>query len=212
MKEKLGKLGKIYEGFFGERVPSDIWERRKSICEVCPYNSKNVKDLTGFDKIRNTFTNPFCTLCKCQIHEKTGSPHEDCAAYMVNEEKKWNRIKLEVMKGLNFINISDKDYGISLDLDTYVVDYGVVESNETVEVDFALENTTGTELGFTKLGLTCGCQQGSEAYLEDGKIIVHIEINTNGVSTGGAAKPITVYYTLNGVKMSQPVRIKFFKV
>ena len=77
MKE-IGKINKIFKGFFpDETVSETVKEERRDLCGACEYNSANTPTdkLSSVDYLRGKVSKaPFCTLCKCQIFEKTQSP------------------------------------------------------------------------------------------------------------------------------------------
>ena len=211
----IGKLRKIYEGFFGEGVIDEVANMRREICKVCPYNSENDKSMCTFDKFRKTFTAPFCTICKCQIFEKTRSPHEKCAMYQLEGGvSKWNRIKFETMdkNDLNFININPKkDYDISLINNKFVIDYGMVQSAETVEVDFFLEYKGDLSFTLVDVVRSCGCQVIDYEFKENG-INVHLEISTSDAIQGFNYKDIDIVYRLGDEQKVQGVSVKYYKL
>lgn len=55
---------------------------RRSICDSCPFNSKNAKDLVGYKTSR---TEEHCTLCSCPLIAKCSSMKSVCGAQYYNE-------------------------------------------------------------------------------------------------------------------------------
>lgn len=209
MKE-IGKVRKIYEGFFGDTLPEEIIEERRKICDGCPYNSKNV-NTSKLVELRNTLTGAYCTLCKCQIKEKTQSPHEECAAYMAGEEKKWFRVKMETMEkeNLNLIQTGSKLFDLTTEGDKFVLNLGKIRVNEDTEGEIYLEGSTPLKLN--NVTVSCGCVSTSSSVNGEG-ITINFRINVNSVGYGSGAKTITVYYEENGENREQVIRLKYFRV
>jgi len=69
----------------------DWYKDRRNICDVCPLNSKNKKELSLKDKIFRILNlkSHFCTICKCPIHLITSLEESECSLYEVNKEPKW---------------------------------------------------------------------------------------------------------------------------
>lgn len=66
-------------------------KKRRTICNGCIYNSKNVKN-KGLKSIllsiANTFTS-YCTACGCGILFKTSVPSAECGLAEIGKEPKW---------------------------------------------------------------------------------------------------------------------------
>lgn len=89
------KIRAIYRGFFKEPdVTSDILAERRSICDTCEYNSKNIAgQLSLINMMKKKLNKPFCTACGCFIHEKTKVASEVCGLEEQGLEPKWNAVK-----------------------------------------------------------------------------------------------------------------------
>ncbi len=55
----------------------ELYTKRNSFCESCPYNSKNKKDKTYAEKIWHAFGD-FCTDCGCPLKSKLVEPLSEC--------------------------------------------------------------------------------------------------------------------------------------
>lgn len=210
MKE-VGKLNKIYKGFFGDKLPEEISSTRRRECALCPFNSVNAEKLSLIEGIRNSFTSPFCTLCKCQIEEKTGSALEECAMYMIGEEKKWFKIKIETMEkeDFNLIQTGETQYDISIEDESFVIDLGKVESSTNAVVEFTLENEVESTL--SQLVATCGCTRSKAEQDGTNKINVAIRLDVPSVGYGSGRKTLFLHYLQGGVKKSVTIVLKFYR-
>lgn len=208
MKE-VGKLYKIYQGFFVDELPEEESKARKEICAKCPFNSVNADKLSLMDSIRNNFTAPFCTLCKCQIKEKTESPLEECALYMIGEDKKWFKIKIETMEKetLNLIQVGDIKYDIQLVNDYFVVDFGKVSSSNPAEIELLFETKQGLKLNYESIHVTCGCTASKVEVINDTSIKVKLKVNIKEVGYGAGMKSVELKYN-NSV---QKIKLKFYR-
>lgn len=211
MKE-VGKINKIYKGFFGDVLPDEIAESRRKICSTCEFNSVNAEKLSLTDSIRNSFTSPFCTLCKCQIHEKTGSALEECAMYMIGEEKKWFKIKIETMEkqDLNLTHIGGIAADIQLENDTFVVDYGKVTPLNDTSIELLFESEEALTL--IKMEVTCGCTSESTTQISDKAIQTKLKVDISKVGLGAGYKTVYLNYSQDSVKKRQAIKFKFFRV
>ena len=213
MKE-VNKLKKIYEGFFGEDVSEEIAQERRAICSTCPYNSVNAEKLSLIGTVRNKLAAPFCTLCSCQIHEKTSSPLEECAMYMIGEEKKWFKIKIETMEdtSLNLIQVGDNKYDISISGDEFIVNVGKVDPTVDVYSELLFQVSGENKISFIKMDVPCGCTSSKTTTVDDQTIQSRVRIDVNKIGLGAQTKSIVLYYNINGEVKSQKVRFKMFRV
>lgn len=212
MKE-VSKVEKIYKGFFGEELPEAEAEVRRKICAGCEYNSKNAKDMSLANKIRSKVMPPFCTLCDCQIHEKTGSALEECAAYMNNEPKKWFKIKIETMEkeDLNLTQLGDTKYDIQIEGNSFVVDLGLANTGETPEVELLFEGSAESVIDYNELKVSCGCVSAKGSSVRSNAFQVNARVNIKQVGYGAGVKTITLYYTQNAAPRKLEVKLKYFR-
>lgn len=213
MKE-VSKLTKIYTGFFGEDAPEQIIKERREECSNCPFNSKNANELSLLDGIRANLTSPFCTLCGCQIYEKTSSPLEECAMYMIDKPKKWSKIKIETMEkeALNLIKIpGNKDYEISLKEGNFIFTLGEVKAGEDVSLEALFQGKEDNKVEFQTMKVACGCTSSKSETLDDRTIKSSFKINIGKTNMGANSKTATIYYKINGKPKSDTLKFKFFR-
>lgn len=213
MKE-VSKLKKIYTGFFGENVPEDIAKDRRAACAVCPYNSINAEKLSLIGSVRNKLAAPFCTLCSCQIHEKTSSALEECAMYMIGEEKKWYKIKIETMENtsLNLIQTGENKYDIQIVEDDFVVNVGKVDPQVDVYSELLFQIDKGNTISFVNTEVPCGCTSSKTTQVDGQNIESRVRIDVAKIGMGAQTKTITLNYKMNGESKSQKVKFKMFRV
>lgn len=128
-KSNAGRLSKIFEGWsnkfkehFDLLAPEKVQvaNKRKTICESCPFNSKNVKQddseyrvmvIQGYMSLgaSNVKVNPYqshlpyehCVWCGCEIEAKCLSFSSNCGIedynknYNRNCELKWESVDLQ---------------------------------------------------------------------------------------------------------------------
>lgn len=213
MKE-VNKLKKIYQGFFGEEVSEEISSERRSKCNSCEFNSVNAEKLSLINNIRNTFTPPFCTLCSCQIEEKTGSPLEECAMYMIGEEKKWYKIKIETMENenLNLIQIGENKYDISIVDDNFVIDLKKVEVNKNPVIEVLFQLNEGKKMSNVSFGTSCGCTTATNEPVDERTVKSIIKINVGSLNYGAGSKTVIVSYMFEGKAKTQKVKLKYYRI
>lgn len=129
MKQE-SKIKRIFQAFTEESdLPQEVVEYRRSICETCPFNSKNTKDedLSLLQRQRKTFSPDFCLKCGCIIEKKISRSSEACGMEEVGLKPLWNRITLKTV---------DK---IDLDLKNHtpkVANLKLSDMKENYEIDF----------------------------------------------------------------------------
>lgn len=213
MKE-VGKIKKIYNGFFGEELPENLSKERRDICYVCPFNSANTDKLSLIDSVRKDFAPPFCTLCKCNIKEKTGSALEECAMYKIGEDKKWFKIKIETMENneLNLIQVGDNKYDISLSGESFMVNMNKLSNSSDTNFEFVLESKEGVKIEYKSIIATCGCSEVAAEQMQDNTIAVKGKINMKKVGFGPSVKLVEVSYEMDVQPRVQKLKFKFYKV
>lgn len=65
----------------------DLYKKRNSFCESCPFNSKNKKDLTVKEWIWSVMGD-FCTECGCPLKSKLVEPLSECPLLKWEQENK----------------------------------------------------------------------------------------------------------------------------
>lgn len=215
MKE-VGKIRKIFKGFFPDETVSDsVKEIRRAACSSCSYNSANTPSdkLSSIDYLRSKITPAFCTLCKCQIFEKTQSPLEECAAYMAGHEKKWFKTRLETVENnnINITNVSDTKADLQLINGKYVVDYGKVDITSPMDLELILDLSTSDSFKLHSVNPTCGCSAAKYSNVNN-QGMIQIKVNVEFVGLGKFAKPVYVEYIVNNVPHKAEIVLTGFKI
>lgn len=215
MKE-INKARKIFKGFFPDETVSDkVKEQRRALCGACEYNSANTpsEKLSPIDYLRDKITGPpFCTLCKCQIFEKTQSPFEECAAYMVDQPKKWFKTRLETMgnENLNITNVSDVEVDLSLVNNKYVVDYGLLVMGDDTEIELLVDTNSGGNFKLHSVHPDCGCSITKFHTIEN-RGTIFIRLSLGAIAAGKFSKNVNVEYILDNKPYSAIITLTGFK-
>lgn len=69
-----------------------LFYKRYTACKRCPFNSKNKKDLTFFEKLW-TITGEYCTVCSCPLKSKLIEPLSECPELYWGQENKNKKTK-----------------------------------------------------------------------------------------------------------------------
>lgn len=64
----------------------DLYIKRNSFCESCPFNSKNTKELTSIERLWSILGD-FCTQCGCPLKSKLTEPLSECPLLKWGQEK-----------------------------------------------------------------------------------------------------------------------------
>lgn len=64
----------------------ELFKKRNSFCEPCPFNSKNRKDLNNKQKLWQ-LGGDFCTDCSCPLKSKLVEPLSECPQLKWGQEK-----------------------------------------------------------------------------------------------------------------------------
>lgn len=128
MKQE-SKVKRIFQAFTEESdLPQDVVEYRRSICDICPFNTKNIEDKElSLLQRQKKIIGDFCTKCGCYIEKKTSRSSEACGLEDIGEKPKWNRVYLKTtgstdlnLKNLTHelanLKISDLKENFELDL------------------------------------------------------------------------------------------------
>ena len=72
----------------------DWYKERKSICDICPHNSKfsEKKDFRGKALNMLYLKSTYCSICKCPHKYICSLPENECSLYEIGEEPKWKSI------------------------------------------------------------------------------------------------------------------------
>ena len=210
MKEKSKAstiLRAFTQGEASQYIDTEILESRRAICATCPYNSVNA-ELSFADKLKSKLGD-FCTLCGCFLKEKTSQPNEECAATMIGEEPKWNKVMVETnSKAFNLFNLSpDKmNVGLTEDKSAFQINFGKMESSHpkkkhVFEGAFDLLYPKGSDVQITQVTKSCSCVTPVVKNLDTKSTIefsIDITYRKYFLKQTPTKKAITVYYTMNG--------------
>lgn len=215
--KKVNKAEIIRRAFFSKmNMDVEEIERRRGICETCPFNSKHVptKNMSFINKARKkTLKNePFCTACNCQIKEKTASPLDECGLVEKGEPPKWNRIILETTdkKEIKIVNKSPKvvNVDITKDGDSFEVDFG--EVHKLSDGNFKLELTVkeGLELDVVFANPSCkSCTTVTYIKESKSKTTLNGKVDFSKMLIGTLQKYIYLNYDVNGKNVNNTIKL-----
>ena len=212
MKE-VGKIKKIFKGFFpDETISEKRLQFRRDLCGDCIHNSDNSPNLSTIDGLRKKLTNSFCTLCKCQIIEKTQSPYEECALYLINEPKKWFKTRLETANkdDMNLTNISTNEVDLKIENDTFVIDFGLVETVEDTMIKLIVDSDSVEEFKLISVKTTCGCAM-VKFMPGNNEGTIDLKMNLDILPKGKFKKEMHIRYNLNITPVTEIVVLTGFK-
>jgi hypothetical protein len=213
---EINKAKKIFKGFFpDETVSEEVKKERRDICGGCEYNSANTPSdkLSPIDYLRHKITGPpFCTLCKCQLHEKTQSPFEECAAYMANEPKKWFKTRLETMgnENINITNVSDLKVDLQLVNDKFVIDYGAVDNSSPTDLELLVDTNSTDKFKLHSVNPTCGCSV-TKYHTIDNRGTINVRMNLAQLGLGKFSKEVNIEYVIGNIPYKAILVLTGFK-
>ena len=129
---------------------------------------------------------------------------------MINQEKKWFRIKLETMEKetLNVTQVGKNIFDLTLDKDEFILNLGKVRENSQTVANLMFD--TDGPIEWVNTVVSCGCV-ATETKSFDGKIVIDTFINLNAVGYGSGVKTLELIYKVNGVQKKQTIKFKFFR-
>lgn len=189
------KRQKIYESTDAIKdLPLSEIERRKAICDSCPFNSKNAKDLTVIQKIQHQNGN-FCTKCSCYIENKVQRSNESCGLVEVGETPLWTKVILKTENEAH-LDVKNRSFQKS--------DIRLSENRESVLIE--LFDTSNRMLPFSLVVENANVKLVAvEPYCDclkvqmDGLQIAG-ELDTEKFSKGKFQKSFEVFYVAEGVE------------
>lgn len=208
--KKKNKLKVIKDAFLEDSpLSEEILEFRRKACATCPYNSKNVKDKSLMQGIRDSVTggSAYCTICKCEIEQKTKAPTEYCALKSIGKEPLWNAMLVETdnVSDLNLINGSPELINVDLDESGtfFVLDFGEIDRSKYAinqntkqrrfNPTFKFGLTSEKIISIYNVNVSCGCVKPT--YVKEGNLYnftSSLNIDLSGLNT--FSKTITVFY------------------
>lgn len=91
MRRELELLWMIVRGNFYRLIGKNgllYWRRYSPSCKRCPFNSKNVKELTLLQRVWSWMSGEFCTECNCPLQAKLREPLSECPQLYWGQEVK----------------------------------------------------------------------------------------------------------------------------
>lgn len=208
MRSKIDKAKTILKAFTGNvDVPEPYLQQRRDKCEDCAFNSKNVpKDaLDEIDKLRvSLIKSPFCTLCKCQIQEKTTQASEACGAENTKHKLNWSRMKLKT-KLYTVENKSPNTVNIQPNGDSFKIE--LLEAVENKEVKFTMQLSkvaAGVEVGTA----FAGCGACTHASFDSIRKEINITIKGSALSGESFSKNVYLSYKYKGKQTKQTIVVE----
>jgi hypothetical protein len=204
--KKISKAKVILRAFTEEStLNSEIIDFRRDKCATCPFNSSNSDDLKVLQQLREKLGKPFCTLCGCNIAEKTTQPTEYCAKRDSGEHPEWNSISVETSAStdLNIENLAHDKTSVDLSdsANHFIVDFGVLNKSHYPSGEFVgnfkillscekypIQSIVSTHAG-------CSCTTPSFHKVSEGKFEISGSVNIKPDSLKQFSKAITVSYT-----------------
>jgi len=176
-------------------VPEKELDNRRLSCDGCPYNSKNVPDdkKSLYNTARNTTLGTFCTICNCNIKEKTLSPNEQCALVEKGRKPLWNRLAvLTEGKTVDLINLSPDKINIDADKNNYLIYTDVI----LLDLNFKFGIRTKEIIeNILYVRSTCPCIKVNDFTSSDTMIEVNATIKAGTIKQGLFSKFLYVSYT-----------------
>ena len=156
---------------------------------------------------------PFCTLCKCQILEKTQSPLEECAAYMANEPKKWFKTRLETMgnNDLNITNVSDLKVDLQLENGKYKINYGQLDMKSPTELELLLDINNSSTFKIHSVHPSCGCTATKFTTINN-QGIINLRLDLGFIGQGAFSKSVDIEYLINSIPHRATILLTGFKI
>lgn len=207
MKQQ-NKLITILKAFTGKvDVTEEQWKERLTECTGCEYLSTNTpdKNLSLVEKVRkNGFPyKPFCTLCGCNVDEKTSQATEECAAGKKGEPLRWNRLRLEPTEATKF-NILNKspqyvNLGFTNNKKGYQIDFGEVERSFEEKISFDIYVDKAKKIDIHTFKPSCGsCTSATHKRISDDAYACEMVLKIANVGKGNSfVKAININYSID---------------
>ena len=211
-KSKLKTIIKAFSGY--KDVSDEVHTRRLEICLNCPFNSKNVElsQLNLLSRIRASITpeKTFCTLCGCQVFEKTAQATEQCAKYLIGEEPLWNKLKIETNNSdmLNLVNLSPDKVTVDLidNTDKFEVTYNKkLVLNSDSEIKLSIENDNPFEIEYVRS--QCSCTTTTPKKINETSYELESSLNLNNLNYGNFSKEIYIGYKIDNKKYKTTIKL-----
>lgn len=130
------------------------YQTRKSICETCEYNTKNIDSLSIKDTIRvsHNLGKDACIKCTCGIEDKCSDAIEQCPL----EEPKWYAEEQSSKWDYKLENNSKDKVKMVFNNKTNEVffDYGEIDFQANTDISF---NIISDDIKSISVSASCGC-------------------------------------------------------
>lgn len=178
-----------------EDIPQKELDHRRESCNACPYNSKNTeRSKKGlFSKFREGTLGDFCSICGCNIKEKTMSPNEECALVDKGRKPLWNRmVVLTDGETADLLNLTPGLINIDSDSNNYIVYVDTI----VTELTFRFGLRTKEPISVLQyVRSTCPCVKVNTYTSNHNTIEAEITLKPNLMKNGLFTKYIYVCYT-----------------
>ena len=172
----------IAKALFSETPVNEDWyQKRLSICETCPLNSKNAESVSALQTKTSKYVckgGPVCTACGCCIELKAGVKTETCGLIEKPElgTPKWGPTLIEPKKSLRF---SVEDLNLSGSRLSYGDNGSVVLDVEAEGNAVELKLRISAKGAFEVLSIVAGCTCTAHSIQKeaDNKYIVSFTIS-----------------------------------
>lgn len=207
--EKISKTRVILRAFSGQnQLPEDITEKRREACKTCPFNSANIDEKSLLEKWREkVLGEPFCTLCGCNVKEKTTQPTEYCALRDNGQNPLWNSIILETKSSRDINVLNHNPELLSLDYDpkiaAVILDFGIVSrkdyKNSQFDHDFAFSMICDSFpiIEIVEIDKSCGCTTPKHSAMPDNEFKIEVGLQFDLIGAKDFSKSLTIKYLQN---------------
>jgi len=208
MSNPLQKLRVIAKAKFSDKTNLGDWyQKRLSICELCPVNSKNKKDLTVKETaiVAANFGKPSCLACGCEIAAKTSVREEDCGLKKRGEEPLWKAlpsIDSANMGDFYIENLSSEKVKMTVH-GNVILDYGRIRYASDTHIEISLKDKKQTTTNMRALS-SCGCTVPVPRKIGD---TYFIGITYDSKRKGKFEKNVTLRITRDGKLKNIQVKI-----
>lgn len=209
MNDKLKKLRVIAKAKFSDKSNLGDWyQKRLDICNQCPLNSANKKDLSLKDKaiVAMNFGKPSCLACTCEIEAKASVREETCGLIKLNEQPLWKALPTieEVDFGLFKVENLNADKVKLLPKSPLLIDYGVVKYKGDTEIEISFEDKENKTTN-VRATSSCGCTVPTPRKVGD-KYFINIKYDSKIL--GKFEKTITLKVTRENKLNYFPIKIQ----
>lgn len=198
--KKVSKAKVIFRAFTSEGdLKEEVLNERRSACAECPFSSDNKVDLGVLERVRKaTFSEPFCTICGCQIHEKTSQGVEVCP----DSPKRWKNVYVDFSdEQFDIVNLSYKNVFIDVNDndDELIFNIDPVTKGSELTISFIVESVEQKRVEIPALIASCSaCTTITQERLSDYEVKVDVSFETSKISLGETMKTASFIFGVDG--------------